>query len=77
MSAGCGLPAELMKPAKTWHRFLSPHYDDIALSCGGTVALLARSGLAPEIAIVFGDEPDPSQPLTPFAAMQHAEWGLD
>ena len=70
------LPAALAGPGKRWHRFLSPHYDDIALCCGGTVVLLARAGLAPEVAIVFAEGPDPAQPLTPFARMQHAEWGL-
>ena len=68
------LPASLAGPIR--HRFVSPHYDDIALSCGGTVALLANRGLAPEISVVFGDEPDPAVPLSPFAAAMHAGWGL-
>ncbi|HEY7035314.1 MAG TPA: PIG-L family deacetylase [Thermomicrobiales bacterium] len=59
------------------HRFLSPHYDDIALSCGGTAALLARSGRLPEVELIFGDHPDPAQPLTDFAASMHRGWGLD
>ena len=66
---------ELFRP--TWHRFLSPHYDDIALSCGGTVALLDRAGLSPEVAIIFGEAPNPAAPLSDFAAMQHRRWGLD
>lgn len=65
----------LTQPAR--HRFLSPHYDDIALSCGGTVALLARGGARPEIEVVFGAEPDRSQPLSPFANELHRRWGLD
>ena len=69
------LPSDLAGPSR--HRFLSPHYDDIPLSCGGTVARLARAGLAPEVAVVFGDEPDPAAPLTPFAAAMHQRWGLD
>ena len=67
-------PPELTGPTR--HRFLSPHYDDIALSCGGTVALLARAGLAPEISVVFGDEPDQTVPLSPFAEQMHEGWGL-
>ena len=58
------------------HRFLSAHYDDIALSCGGTVALLARHGVTPEVRVAFGAEPDPTLPLSPFAVMQHRQWGL-
>ncbi len=58
------------------HLFLSPHYDDIPLSCGGTVALLSSRGLKPEVALLFGDYPDPEAPLTPFAEHLHREWGF-
>lgn len=60
----------------TTHRFLSPHYDDIALSCGGTATLLARHGLKPEIRVACGAEPDPALPITNFATEQHRSWGL-
>lgn len=58
------------------HLFLSPHYDDVALSAGATVAQLADLGLAPETVVVFGAEPDPDIALSPFAAAMHAGWGL-
>ncbi len=58
------------------HLFVSPHYDDIALSCGGTAACLARAGQAPDVVVVFGAEPDGTVPLTDFAAFQHDRWGL-
>ena len=61
----------------TWHRFLSPHYDDIALSCGGTAALLAGEGRAPEVLAVFGAEPDTREALSGYAAAMHRTWGLD
>jgi len=61
----------------TWHRFLSPHYDDIALSCGGTAALLAGEGRAPEVLIVFGAEPGRGEALSDYAAAMHRTWGLD
>ncbi len=60
----------------TTHRFLSPHYDDIALSCGGTAALLARHGRKPEIRVACGAEADPAMRLTHFATDQHRRWGL-
>jgi LmbE family N-acetylglucosaminyl deacetylase len=63
--------------APTRHIFLSPHYDDIALSCGGTAVLLSREGRQPEVALIFGSPPDPTTPLTSFAESLHAEWGLD
>jgi LmbE family N-acetylglucosaminyl deacetylase len=59
------------------HHFLSPHYDDIALSCGGTVAILAGTGAKPEIEVVFGAEPDLEQPLSAFATELHRRWGLN
>lgn len=59
------------------HLFLSPHYDDIALSAGGTVRLLADQGMSPETLVVFGSEPDHARPLTPFAQAMHEEWGFD
>ncbi len=58
------------------HVFLSPHYDDIALSCGGTAALLAQHGLTPEIRVACGAEPDPATPMTHFATDQHRRWGF-
>ena len=59
------------------HIFLSPHYDDIALSAGGVAALLSANGRCPEVALIFGDFPDPNQPLTDFAKAMHREWGFD
>ena len=38
-------PEELTRPDR--HIFLSPHYDDIALSCGGTAAVLSAAGRTP------------------------------
>jgi LmbE family N-acetylglucosaminyl deacetylase len=59
-----------------WHLFLSPHYDDIPLSAGATVRLLANRDLAPETLVVFGSEPDRDRPLSAFAQAMHERWGL-
>src|SRR5215208_3138240 len=67
-------PAELTRPTR--HLFLSPHYDDVPLSAGATVRLLADRGLTPETLIVFGSEPDRARPLSPFAQAMHERWGL-
>src|SRR4051794_35360271 len=53
--------------------YVAPHYDDVALSCGGTVAMDARTG-APLIVTVFAGQPDGS--LSAFAHLQHAQWGV-
>ena len=67
-------PEELVRPDR--HIFLSPHYDDIALSCGGTAASLSSSGRTPEVALIFGDHPDPNVPMTAFAEELHRKWGM-
>ncbi len=65
---------ELTRPDR--HIFLSPHYDDIALSSGGTAAVLSAAGRTPEVALIFGDHPDPAVPLTAFAQKLHRQWGM-
>lgn len=63
--------------------FLAPHYDDVALSCGGMVAL--RSGMyraggageaAPLVVTIFGGTPAVDN-LTVFARWQHERWGTE
>lgn len=53
--------------------FLAPHYDDVALSCGGTVATLARDRQV-GIVTVFGGKPEGR--LSEFAQLMHRDWGL-
>lgn len=52
------------------HIFLSPHYDDAALSCGGLIAQLSAAGEHTVVATIFGGKPDYSR-LSPFAHMIH------
>ena len=54
--------------------FFAPHYDDVALSCGGTVAAIAEQGESPLIVTVFGGLP-PGQ-LNQFAGEMHRRWGI-
>src|ERR671917_2116792 len=74
MPSPSDLPPLLTRAAR--HLFLSPHYDDIPLSAGATVRLLADHGRAPETLVVFGSEPDRDRPLTAFAEAMHEQWGL-
>lgn len=53
--------------------FLSPHFDDIALSCGGTAARLARKG-ARCIGLVVCAAPQPERELSEYATWQHERW---
>lgn len=52
------------------HIFLSPHYDDAALSCGGLIASLSAGQQPVEVATIFGGKPDYAT-LSPFARMIH------
>lgn len=69
--------ADEVLAAPAAHLFLSPHYDDIALSAGATVRRLANLGRKPETLVVFGSEPDTRVELSPFASRVHQGWGLD
>jgi LmbE family N-acetylglucosaminyl deacetylase len=53
------------------HLFLSPHYDDAALSCGGTIARLGSEGEPVVVVTIFGGKPDYTR-LSPFAQAIHA-----
>jgi LmbE family N-acetylglucosaminyl deacetylase len=55
--------------------FLSPHYDDVALSCGGLVWDLARQGGSVEIWTVMGGLP-PDEEYSDFARQNHHAWGM-
>ena len=74
MSSTSEVPSLLTRPAR--HLFLSPHYDDVPLSAGATVRLLADRGRVPETLVVFGSEPDRDRPLSAFAEAMHERWGL-
>ena len=55
--------------------YLSPHFDDAVLSCGGLIFDQARQGLQVEIWTIFaGDAPDGL--LSPLALRCHADWGI-
>lgn len=56
--------------------FISPHLDDIALSCGGYVRRLSRAGERVLIASVCTADAPPGQPLSPSAQHEHWQWQL-
>ncbi|GBD48567.1 PIG-L deacetylase family protein [Methylopila sp. Yamaguchi] len=56
--------------------FVSPHYDDVPLSCGGVVAALAERGWAPRMVTVFASELVDAM-VGEFAAWKHARWRLE
>ncbi|HSB67379.1 MAG TPA: PIG-L family deacetylase [Anaerolineales bacterium] len=58
--------------AVTWI-YLSPHFDDVALSCGGLVWEQAWAGKMVSIWTICGGQP-PGGELSPFAKTLHTRW---
>ena len=56
--------------------FISPHLDDIALSCGGFVRRLTHAGERVAIVTVCTADAPPGQPLSPSAQHEHWQWQL-
>ncbi|WP_165423279.1 PIG-L deacetylase family protein [Ktedonosporobacter rubrisoli] len=59
------------------HIFLSPHFDDVIYSCGGTLGVQVSSGLRPLVLTVFGGIPAPDTQLSSYATAMHREMGAD
>ncbi|MBN2499463.1 MAG: PIG-L family deacetylase, partial [Anaerolineales bacterium] len=53
--------------------YLSPHLDDVALSCGGLVWEQAQAGMAVEVWSVCAGDPPPGE-LSEYARSLHARW---
>ncbi|GAC1650619.1 MAG: PIG-L family deacetylase [Ktedonobacteraceae bacterium] len=58
------------------HIFLSPHFDDVVYSCGGTLNVQLSNGLRPLVITIFGGVPSSDTQLSPLAAQIHREMGI-
>ncbi len=58
------------------HIFLSPHFDDVVYSCGGTLGVQVSVGLRPLVITIFGGAPEQGTTLSPFATDNHRKMGL-
>jgi LmbE family N-acetylglucosaminyl deacetylase len=56
------------------HLYLSPHPDDVVLSCGGMIWEQIQRGDSVAIVTVFAASPSPSLPLSDFAQLLHDRW---
>ncbi len=54
--------------------YLSPHFDDVVLSCGGLVWEQVQSGESVEIWTICAGAPQEGEPLSAFAHALHARW---
>jgi len=59
----------------TQHIFLSPHLDDVPLSCGGTLAQLVNEEIPVIVITIFAGVLPPDAPVSAFAGYQHQMWG--
>jgi LmbE family N-acetylglucosaminyl deacetylase len=57
------------------HLFLSPHLDDVVLSCGGTIHQLKHRGEQVVILTVMAGDPPDTLPDTPLLQTVQAQWG--
>jgi LmbE family N-acetylglucosaminyl deacetylase len=55
--------------------YLSPHFDDAVLSCGGLIFEQSRQGIQVEIWTIFAGDA-PAGPLSPLAMRCHLDWGI-
>jgi len=55
--------------------FISPHFDDVALSCGGLVYTLTQQGYHVEIWTIMGGFPT-NEKYSKFAEQNHHAWGM-
>jgi LmbE family N-acetylglucosaminyl deacetylase len=56
---------------------LSPHYDDAAYSCGGTIYQLSQQGIDVTMLTVMAGQPSFPLPDTPIVKMLHERWELN
>lgn len=59
------------------HIYLSPHFDDVVYSCGGTIGIQASCGGHPVVITVFAGVPSSELKLSSFALKMHKTMGFD
>lgn len=57
------------------HVYLSPHLDDVVLSCGGAIHRHTAAGDTVLVINIFSGDAPPGVDLSPFARIQHDYWG--
>lgn len=57
------------------HVYLSPHYDDAALSCGGTIHHQVQTGESVLVVTICAAPPEANPPFSPYAEAMHKVWG--
>ena len=58
------------------HIFLSPHFDDVVYSCGGTIGVQVSCGLRPLVMTIFAGIPSLNVELSPYAQQGQRSMGF-
>ncbi|MEI7770652.1 MAG: PIG-L family deacetylase [Chloroflexales bacterium] len=58
------------------HIYLSPHLDDAALSCGGSIARFVAGGQSVLVVNICAGSPPADSVFSPFAQQMHRQWAL-
>nr|MBN1229131.1 PIG-L family deacetylase [Anaerolineae bacterium] len=59
---------------ETQRIYLSPHLDDVILSCGGTVYIQSKQGKSVAVVSIFAASPPSNYKLSPLARQLHERW---
>jgi len=59
------------------HIYLSPHLDDVILSCGGIIAQQVERGESVSVVTVFAGSPPVESELSDFARSLHERWQVE
>jgi LmbE family N-acetylglucosaminyl deacetylase len=57
------------------HVYLSPHYDDASLSCGGAIHQQTQAGQSVLVVTICAAPPAQGEPFSAFAESLHQRWG--
>jgi LmbE family N-acetylglucosaminyl deacetylase len=57
------------------HIYLSPHYDDVSLSCGGAIHQQTQASQSVLVVTICAAPPAQNEPLSPYAETLHEWWG--
>jgi LmbE family N-acetylglucosaminyl deacetylase len=63
-------------PAHYSHIYLSPHFDDAALSCGGSIARFVAAEQPVLVVTICSGSPPADSTYSAFAQHQHTQWGV-
>ncbi len=77
MALARNAPTDDSTPGLVSRLILSPHLDDGAFSCGGSIHARTRAGLETLVVTLFTASAPPETELSPLARSLHQQWGIE